>query len=320
MDLAKQEKVVISLTGGLGNQLFQLSCGLAYSGDEKLCVIANLGDPRIREDGMPEIFQYKLPDNVILLQGIKYNLVARKLGNLILRISTYSSAVKFFSFWKIIGELACLLLTRLVSESDRINFPNGIGFDPNLKIRRKNGNLLIGYFQTYKWASERKVLENITSLKLKYDSDWVKSMKIKSEIENPLILHLRMGDYLSEQNFGIPSPEYFLEACKRLWGNKKFSKIWIYTDDKINTSGYLPNWILERSEWVDNPNASAAETLESMRFGHAYVLSNSTFGWWGAFLSHKGRNSVVVPYPWFKNLTEPLNLIPDSWIKMPSGY
>jgi len=320
MNLPKQGKLIISLTGGLGNQLFQLSCGFAYSGEEKLYVITNLGDPRINEERMPEIFQYKLPDNVICLEGVNCNSIARKLGNLIIRISTYSSTVKLFFFWKLLGASASFFLARITKVSDRIIFPNGIGFDPNFKINRGKKNLLIGYFQTYKWASDSKVLDNISSLKLNYDSEWIKKMKIQSEIDSPLILHLRMGDYLNEEDFGIPSPEYFLEACKQFWGTKKFSKIWIYTDDRTNASGYLPKWILDRSEWVDNPNVSSAETLESMRFGHGYVLSNSTYGWWGAFLSLKGSNSVIVPYPWFKNLTEPLDLIPDYWIQMPSGY
>jgi hypothetical protein len=50
-----------------------------------------------------------------------------------------------------------------------------------------------------------------------------------------------------------------------------------------------------------------------MRRGAGYVLSNSTFGWWGAFLSKTGNPRVVVPKPWFVTLEDPRQLNPEFW-------
>jgi hypothetical protein len=60
----------------------------------------------------------------------------------------------------------------------------------------------------------------------------------------------------------------------------------------------------------------AATTLQLMRFGYGYVLSNSTFGWWGAFLSENGGESVITPNPWFRYANDPDQIIPLKWSRM----
>jgi len=54
-----------------------------------------------------------------------------------------------------------------------------------------------------------------------------------------------------------------------------------------------------------------------MRLGTGYVLSNSTFGWWAAYLARMEPKVVVVPDPWFKKIDEPLGLIPIGWTRIP---
>ena len=52
-----------------------------------------------------------------------------------------------------------------------------------------------------------------------------------------------------------------------------------------------------------------------MTYGENYILSNSTFGWWGAWMNINHKR-VFVPSKWFGPNLNHLNkndLIPSTW-------
>jgi predicted HAD superfamily hydrolase len=132
-----------------------------------------------------------------------------------------------------------------------------------------------------------------------------------------MVVHFRLGDYLQEKKFGIVKEDYFINAINLLSKKYDYEKIVLFTNDK--------NEALERFAKIKDKNLvvisedyglTPSENLELMRLGSGYVLSNSTFGWWGAFLSHNSNPPVVCPRPWFKGYDEPKHLIPSNWIRI----
>jgi hypothetical protein len=45
-----------------------------------------------------------------------------------------------------------------------------------------------------------------------------------------------------------------------------------------------------------------------------FVLSNSTFGWWSAYLSSSLGKIVITPEKWFANGHDDCGVIPRSWL------
>ena len=59
---------ILLLTGGLGNQLFQLSFGLAVTRGDLLLEL-KLGNPRCNTEGLPDLLDFTLPEGVASLNS-----------------------------------------------------------------------------------------------------------------------------------------------------------------------------------------------------------------------------------------------------------
>jgi len=50
-----------------------------------------------------------------------------------------------------------------------------------------------------------------------------------------------------------------------------------------------------------------------------FIISNSTFAWWGAWLGENKDKKIVCPHPWYGETLSHIktdDLYPDSWIKI----
>ena len=306
----------ISLTGGLGNQLFQLSVALANSCSGEVYLEWSLGSPRLSAELEPELLQFKLPQEIKLLPKRKVSLLQRKFGNLALRIGAVSKQTNHkLSPQNLVRFLAKLLLEVTYTGKIKTFIPRGVGFDPTIFDRSLNEGFLVGYFQSNIWAESPRAQSILKELKLINEVEWIKECQKWSVMDQPLVLHLRMGDYVGEDRIGIPRLEYYENAVREMWSKNIYKKIWIFSDDPTRAEAILSQWILNEARWMTGNQESAASTLEAMRYGKGYVLSNSTFSWWGAFLSYNPNAEVVAPDPWFKLWDEPLNLTPKHWVR-----
>jgi len=114
---------------------------------------------------------------------------------------------------------------------------------------------------------------------------------------NFVLVHARQTDYLKPQNIQIHNPlppQYYVNAFEEIKKHIANPFFLLISDDpafwkNVNVPG--PFTVIEE------PNS--AVTLYLMTHFKNYIIANSTFSWWGAFLSKHHEPLVLAPEKWF---------------------
>jgi hypothetical protein len=301
--------------GGLGNQLFQLAAGMHYSRDGAI-LVDNLGNPRRNRTNEPEISSFTLPNCIKIESGTPSALMVRKLTNFGIRLGarTPKRNLKIRLYEGLVN------LTSALSYKNRdgINLSIGTGFDSRFRV--STSHLNIGYFQAKEFCENEAVFQKLMTLKIAKPSNQFLTLEKIAKVVKPIVVHIRLGDYLMEESFGIPSSSYYQQGIQRLTENKSETPIWLFSNDPGEAIKLISESDLGKVFTVPPQGLSSAETLELMRLGSAYVIANSTFSWWGAMLSYNTNSEVVSPTPWFKSGIAPKTIHPDLWTQIAANY
>jgi hypothetical protein len=133
-------------------------------------------------------------------------------------------------------------------------------------------------------------------------------LKDCEKLETPTIgISVRRGDYVDNPNYTLLQINYYLNALLRF--NLSEFKILVFSDDieycKIHFS-CLNN--------VQFAQGNAIEQLTLMSKCHAFVIANSTFSWWGAYL---GNGTTIRPNCLFDGellKNDIKDFYPETWI------
>lgn len=308
----KQKPIIVFLTGGLGNQLFQLANALTLDPEREIHLEWVLGRPRCNSKGLPDIADFRLPERVQLLQASRYSWFTSKTAGYILRSHVSPKAWEtsgiFKSALNLVGNVIFSIYFKKI-----IKFETGvgIGFSP-VSISRFR-TFVIGYFQSYNFIDQNRVFTDLKRLEPDVLNEGIENFKALAKIEQPIIAHFRFGDYKNEKTFGIPAVSFYQKSLTELVNENPNSKIWVFSDEKTEAEKVFPIEFRSKARWITGDQFSSAETMEIMRLGISYVIANSTFSWWAATLSMTENPKVICPEPWFKLESEPLGLIPPSW-------
>ena len=315
----KSPIVIVSLTGGLGNQLFQFAAASAIAKKSLPGLITELGVPRVAESGEADLFEYDLEQFAVEIDTGPATRFAQKVAGYGLRMGIVPKRFeKNHLIAKILRRVISVVLSSFLGMSSRVQIGQGVGY---CKIEDFDSrSLLIGYFQSYRWVQVEEILKRFQNLTLRNESAFLEEMEAKALGKKILCIHIRLGDYKNESDFGILDVSYYQSALDSISKKVDFSEIWIFSDEP-NLAREL--YRLESGVptlWIEKQNVSSAETLEVMRLCSGFVIANSSFSWWAAMLSHNKNSVVVAPSKWFRGMEDPFDLIPANWETLTPSY
>ena len=304
----------VFLSGGLGNQLFQLAAALANS---KGPIILNgtLGYPRSNERDVPDILDFELPSRVKVLNCRTCPAGIRDTSDLLLRASSSLKLKPKNVSRRIIISAGSVILSLYLREIKKVRLSHGTGHLEFSPLDKKS--VLFGFFHTYIFPEKLyETVDDLRNLKLVKTSPELKKIVNSLKSQKILVVHIRLGDYVNEPKLGILPPSYFANAIQKACQEAEYDEIWIFSASPDAAVNYVPRIFHKKIRMMEGVLKTPAETLELMRYGDGFVISNSTFGWWGAFLSYKKVSNVYVPEPWFKSAANPIKMIPAGWKKI----
>ena len=177
--------------------------------------------------------------------------------------------------------------------TDYILQEKGFEFDPTiLHSSRTVDYTLYGFFQTEKYFKHcaREIREEQFVFKKEFVDEC--SEIIEECFEEPISLHIRRGDFLTNSgNHHNQTLDYYEEALKKF---DKKRQVIVFSDD--------PGWCMDQEIFHDDrfivsTGNGPYHDLYLMSQCDDFIIANSSFSWWGAWLANRGK--VVAPKKWF---------------------
>jgi len=168
---------------------------------------------------------------------------------------------------------------------------------------------LVGYFQSEKYF--KHIEDDIRDL-FAPKKEALESYEAAKELfDNPVALHIRRGDFLinSVHHHNL-SMKYYEEALKEFDDDRQ---VIIFSDD---TDWCKQQPLFEGDRFLVCEGGGPYTDLCIMSRCSDFIIANSTYSWWGAWLSRNKEKVVVYPNRWFgpNNIDKStVDLFPEEW-------
>lgn len=283
--------IVSRIYGGLGNQMFQ------YAAARQLA--ARLGTDLFLD--ATQFQTYKLHGYAIHRYPLKSKEMSPEVGS--------RGPLRFGGKW----------WKRLLSSGGpplKLVREKGLAWQSQLQEARDN-SYLVGYWQSERYFSNVRpqLLQELTLTEPAEgrDAEIIHAMRSTTSVT----VHVRRGDYVSNaatnQVHGTCDSEYYQRSVTLLAAKHGPLNLFVFSDD--------PAWCRENlrmghpTVFVDHNDAERnCEDLCVMSHARHFIVANSSFSWWGAWLSTSEDKTVCAPARWFRtSRNDESDIVPKSW-------
>lgn len=286
-ETANYKMVIINVSGGLGNQLFQYALYKKFelTGRQSFLDKTDYGGKR----GEKRIYYLDALD-----PHINYCTKSDR--------KKYSNNNATRIGWK-------LQQMRGLKSSHKYE-KEPFSFDST--ILETDGSYLTGYWQNERYFSDiRKYL--IDSLKFPVEESERADMIRKKQ---SVSIHVRRGDYVqySAKYGNICTMEYYQKAIAYIESCCDVEVYCVFSDD---IEWCKRNLRLSHCIYMENScEETACNEMKLMSLCKHNIIANSSFSWWGAWLNENSDKIVVSPGRWL-NGRETEGIWCDNWVKIP---
>jgi hypothetical protein len=287
-------KVVVRLTGGLGNQLHQYAFGLilAKRNNAELLVDINF------------LTKYSLKKNVTIrnFELDKFNLNTKFYNSILSRqwilviINRFTIIEKILNLLDINVVIKYKSIKECLSRGCRLTYLNGI--IGNWTDYQEDVDFLRGSMQ---------ISRDLRTLALKVDNTL-------ASYDNLVSIHVRRSDYLYIDSIHeVLSLSYYEAAIAYCEKHIPCPTFVIFSDDVEFIRRHFSEHKFIRLKYTDS-NSDFFDFLAMKKCKH-HIIANSTFSWWAAFLGEDTDSISIAPKLFLKKETvNTQDLYPENWL------
>lgn len=142
---------------------------------------------------------------------------------------------------------------------------------------------------------------------------------LRKEIMNceSVCMHVRRGDFVGNALHDVSDKDYYAKAIAYIGSAQRIEKIFVFSDD---IEWCKSNLSFPYSTVFVGPECAGKKAeghLALMSACHHFVIANSTFSWWAAWLAPHPEKIVIAPQKWFTDESiDTSDLIPEEWVRM----
>lgn len=189
-------------------------------------------------------------------------------------------------------------------------------FTPELLEVKIKSAYLIGSWQDERYFKDyRDVIVEDFAMRGTYQSEYLEPIMSSEAV----CLNVRRTDFVeiqAERDFRIECDEqYFRQAVDVILEKHKEIQIFGFSDDVKWCEENLK--LQEKVIWVPHTEAGVkfGRYFWLMRQCKHFIIPNSTFAWWAAWLAESREKIVVAPKHWYHDPSRQLEgLLPEDWV------
>lgn len=281
-----KKMIIIKLTGGLGNQMFQYALGRSLSIRHKTKFkldISNYKNDKLRS----------------------YSLSCFDIKTKIATRNELDKFIPYSSIQKILEKIKPSTFKRHIIYTNT---------DYNSNILKVKNALLYGYWQSPKYFERHgEIIKKDFTLKDEYD-DHDHALLEKINQSESISLHVRRGDYVNNpkmhEYYYQCDQDYYNKAIKLIKNKHKNTALFVFSDDIDWAKSNLN--LNENTTFIEGKK-DYLDMFYMSKCKHN-IIANSSFSWWGAWLNINPEKQIIAPKKWYKKTEQTTkDLIPNTW-------
>jgi len=291
-------KITVRIQGGFGNQLFQYAAGRSLALQTGASLFLNAWEYQSPVCRKYELGKLKISDRQTSRFRGDWEIKLRRRRYAPLR-------------WLLEAMQSPLGYRRIIDARQ--------GFEARLATL--TGNLYLdGYWHSERYFADirEQLLQEFTFKEAPTPANADYLARILSQ--NAVCVHLRRGDYVAQAHFnarfGVCELPYYQSAIACLQPRLRNPAFFVFSDDPAWVSANFPR--LDAMTLVThNVGKDDAEDLRLMMNCKHFIIANSTFSWWAAWLGRCPEKIVIAPKRWFASPEESdRDLVPETWLRL----
>lgn len=201
---------------------------------------------------------------------------------------------------------------------------NEIDFSYN-EIPKKENIIIEGFYQSYKYFKNNyEYIKELLDINKKQED--IKNVYGYLFKNKSIAIHFRIGDYYGLQYYHpILRITYYINSLRYLESKLNIKDYNIYLFYQPTDKIIIDMYIIELKRlgydniYCIDDNIKDYDQLLIMSLCDNFIIANSTYSWFGAYLSTNKNKIVCYPSLWFgegKNIKNTNDLFPPEWIKI----